>query len=140
MNRLYGKTRYSQTWYFGTKILLICLPNAPVDIFFSIWCKFILPLSPAIHRIANAPIILRSRWKEDQSHPNCIFYWKLSKVTLDYILKIINLNYTFIAHFKVSVKALSHHNGNLISVSWWHTFKNSTHTFASVSEVSSLLP
>ena len=42
--------------------------------------------------------------EQDESHPHFIFYCKLSKVTLDYISELININYSFNLSFKFSLK------------------------------------
>ena len=58
---------------------------------FFIWNKFIhFPLlKPVIYRIGNAPNILYPRCKGlDETHPDLTLYWKLSKVTLDYISEL----------------------------------------------------
>ena len=57
---------------------------------------FSLPLNPALHRMGNNPNSLCRRCKErEESHPRFIFHCRLSQATLDYINKLINLNYTF---------------------------------------------
>ena len=64
----------------------------------AIWYKFInfpLPLIRAFHRMGNSPNIPCPRSREqDESHPYFIFYCKLSKITLDFISGLINLNFT----------------------------------------------
>ena len=61
-----------------------------------IWYKLIhfsLLLNPAIERMGNTPNILYPRrMGQVESQPHFIFYCKLSKVTLDYISELINLN------------------------------------------------
>ena len=95
-----------------------------------IWYKtthFSLHLYPAIQRMGNTPNILNPRRMEQvESHPHFIFYCKLSKVTLDYISELINLNYSFNLPFKFSLKTIKMGS---FSILWWCTFKNSTHTF-----------
>ena len=55
--------------------------------------------------MGHASNILCPRCKEqDGSHPQFIFYYKLSKITLQYISEIINLNYTFNTPFKLVSK------------------------------------
>ena len=56
---------------------------------------FSLPVSCAIHRMANTYNILCPRCREqDESHPLFIFYCKLSKVTFNYISELTNLSYS----------------------------------------------
>ena len=57
------------------------------------------------------------------SHSHFIFYWKLSKVTADYISELINLNYFFNIPFKCSLKTIIMGS---FSILWWCRFKNST--------------
>ena len=75
---------------------------------YSIWYKLIhfsLLLNPAIERMGKTPNILHPRRMEQvESQPHFIFYCKLSKVTLDNISELINLNYSFNLPFKVSLK------------------------------------
>ena len=78
--------------------------------FHLIWYKrihFSLLLNPAIQRMGNTHINLHPRCMEqDESHPHFIFSCKLSKVTLDYIGELINLNYSFNPPFKFSPKTI----------------------------------
>ena len=68
---------------------------------------FSLLINPAIQRMGNTPNILDLRRMEQvESHPHFIFYGKLSKVTLDYISELINLNYSFNLPFKFSLKTI----------------------------------
>ena len=64
---------------------------------FTNWHKLIhFSLSPALHRIGNNPNSLCPRCKErEESHPHFIFHCRLSQVTLGFINKLINRNYTF---------------------------------------------
>ena len=77
---------------------------------FSIFYKlihFFLPLNPAIQRMGNAPYILCPRCKEQkESQPYFIFYCKLSKITPDFISKLINLKYAFNIPLKYNVKTI----------------------------------
>ena len=77
---------------------------------YSIWYKLIhfsLLLNPAIQRMGNTPNILHPRRMEQvESHPHFIFCCQLSKVTLDYISELINLNYSFNLPFKLSLKTI----------------------------------
>ena len=74
----------------------------------SIWYKFIhfsLPVNPPIHRMVNLPNTLCPRSRDQhESHCYFIFHCKLSKTTLDFISRVINLNYTFNASLKLSPK------------------------------------
>ena len=74
------------------------------------WYKlthFSLLLNPAIQGMGNTPNILDPRRMEQvESHPHFIFYCKLSKVSLDYISEMINLNYSFNLTFKFSLKTI----------------------------------
>ena len=82
-----------------------------------------------IQRMINTLNILHPRFMEqDESHPYFIFYWKLSKVTLDYIYELINLNHSLNLPFKFSLKTMKMDS---FSILWQCTFKNSTHTFRS---------
>ena len=78
------------------------------DYIFSIWYKLIdfsLPLNPALHRMGTNLDSLCPRCKErDESHPHFIFLCRLSQTTLDFINKLINLNYTLRTLFKISIK------------------------------------
>ena len=57
--------------------------------------------------MGNTPNILHPRRMEQaESQPHFIFYCKLSKVTLDYISELINLNYSFNLPFKFSLKTI----------------------------------
>ena len=57
--------------------------------------------------MGNTPNMLHPRRMEQvESHPHFIFYCKLSKVTLDYISELINLNYSFNLPFKFSLKTI----------------------------------
>ena len=90
---------------------------------------FSLLLNPAMQRMGNTRNIQHPRCMEkDESHLHFIFYWKLSKVTSDYISKLINLNYFFNLPFKLSVKTIKIGS---FSILWWCSFKKSTHTFRS---------
>ena len=99
---------------------------------YSIWYKLIhfsLLLNPAIQRMGNTPNILHPRCREqDESHPHYIFYCKLSKVILDYISELIDLNYSFNIPSKFSLKTIKM---GFFSILWWCTFKKSIHTFRS---------
>ena len=77
----------------------------------------------------NTPNILHSRCMEQvESHPHFIFYCELSKVTLDYISELINLNYSFNLPFKLSLKTIKMGSFSILR---WCAFKNSTHNFRS---------
>ena len=68
---------------------------------------FSLLLNPAIQRMGNRLNILDPRRMEQvESHPNFIFCCKLSKVSLDYISELININYSFNLPFKFSLKTI----------------------------------
>ena len=55
--------------------------------------------------MGNNPNSLCPRCKErEESHPHFIFHCRLSQTTLDFINKLINLNYTFKTPFKISIK------------------------------------
>ena len=41
---------------------------------------------------------------QEESHPHFIFHCRLSQTTLDFINKLINLNYTFRTPFRISIK------------------------------------
>ena len=57
--------------------------------------------------MGNTPNVLCPRCREqDESHSHFLFYCKLSKVTLDYISELINLNYSFNIVFKYSLKTI----------------------------------
>ena len=76
-----------------------------IDIYVLSGIHFSLPLNPAIHRMENAPKILCRRCREQEdSQPHFISFCKLSKITLDFISKLVNLNYTFSIPFKISLK------------------------------------
>ena len=54
--------------------------------------NFFLPLNTAIQRMSNEANIMCPRCKEQkESQPYFIFYFKLSKITLDFIRELINL-------------------------------------------------
>ena len=64
-------------------------------------------LNPIIHKMDNTPNNLCIRCREkDESNSLFIFCCKLSKVTLDYISKLINLSNSFNIHFKISLKTI----------------------------------
>ena len=68
---------------------------------------FFLPLNPAIHRMGNTPNILCTRRKEQkESRPFFIFYYKLSKIILDFIGELSNLKYAFNIPFKITLKTI----------------------------------
>ena len=74
--------------------------------------------------MGNTPNVLCPRCREqDEYHSHFLFYCKLSKVTLDYISELINLNYSFNIVFKYSLKTIIMGS---FSILWWCTFKNST--------------
>ena len=53
----------------------------------------------------TATKILCPRCREqEESQPHFISFCKLSKITLDFISKLINLNYSFYVLFKISLK------------------------------------
>ena len=55
--------------------------------------------------MGNNPNSLRPRCKErEESHPHFIFHCRISQTTLDYINKLINLNYTLRTPFRISIK------------------------------------
>ena len=69
--------------------------------------NFSLPLSPVIHRMANTSNIMRPRCKEQKdSQPCFIFYYKLPKITLDYVSELINLKYAFNIPFKIFLQTV----------------------------------
>ena len=66
---------------------------------------FPLPLNLALHRMGNNPNSLCPRCKEqEESHSHFVFHCRLSKTTLDFINKLINLNCTFRTFFRISIK------------------------------------
>ena len=68
--------------------------------------NFSLSLNPTIQKMDNAPNILHPRFKEwEESHSHFIFFWKLSKTTLEFIIELMNLNYSFNISSKVTLKA-----------------------------------
>ena len=75
---------------------------------FSLWYKlthFSLPLNPAIHRMGNSSTPICPRCKEyDETHPHFLFRCKLSQTTLNFINKLVNLNYTLQSSFSISIK------------------------------------
>ena len=97
---------------------------------YSIWYKLIsfsLLLNSAIQRMVNTHNILHPRrMEQDESHLHCIFYCKLSRVTLNYISELIKLNYSFNLPFKFTLKTIKMDS---FSILWRCTFKNSSHTF-----------
>ena len=57
--------------------------------------------------MGNNPNSLCPRCTErEESHPHFIFHCRLSQTTLDYINKLINLNYTFRTPFRISIKGI----------------------------------
>ena len=57
--------------------------------------------------MGSAPNILCPRCKEQkESQPYFIFYCKPSRITLDFISELINLEYTFKVLFKVTLKTI----------------------------------
>ena len=79
--------------------------------------------------MGNTPNILHPRCREqDESHPHYIFYCKLSKVILDCIIELIDINYSFNIPSKFSLKTIKMGS---FSILWWCTFKKSIHTFRS---------
>ena len=69
--------------------------------------NFSLPLSPVIHRMGNTSNIMRPRCKEQKdSQPYFIFYYKLSKITLDYVSELINLKYAFNIPFEIFLQTV----------------------------------
>ena len=55
--------------------------------------------------MGNNPNSLCPSCKErEESHPDFIFHCRLSQTTLDYINKLINLNYNFRTPFRISMK------------------------------------
>ena len=68
--------------------------------------SFFLPLNPAIHRMGNAPKILFPRCREqEKSQPHFRFFLDArSKITLEFISKLINLNISFNIPFKINLK------------------------------------
>ena len=77
---------------------------------FSILYKLIrlsLPFNPEIHRMGNRPNILCPRCKEQKvSQLYFTFYFKLSKIILDFIVELINLKYAFNMPFKTAQKTM----------------------------------
>ena len=68
---------------------------------------FSLPLSPVIHRMGNTSNIMRRKCKEQKySQPCFIFYYKLSKITLDYVSELINLKYAFNIPFEIFLQTV----------------------------------
>ena len=66
---------------------------------------FSLPLNHKLHKMGNNPNSLFPRCKEqEESHSHFIFHCRLSQITLDFINKLINLNYTSRTPFKISIK------------------------------------
>ena len=97
----------------------------------SIWYKLIhfsLLLTLQYKEWATQPVFCIPDMEQVESHLHFMFYCKLSKVTLDYISELINLNYSFNLPFKFSLKTIKIGS---FSILWWCTFKNSTHTFRS---------
>ena len=54
---------------------------------------------------ATKILCLRCR-EQEQSQPHFISFCKLSKITLDFISELINLNYSFNIPFKISLKTV----------------------------------
>ena len=55
--------------------------------------------------MGNAPKVLCPRCRgQEESQPHFIFYFKLSKVTLEFINELINLNYSFNIFFKINLR------------------------------------
>ena len=66
-----------------------------------------LPLKPAIYRMDNASNILCPKCKEQkESQTYLIFYFKLSKITLDCSSQLINLKCAFNITFKITHKTI----------------------------------
>ena len=66
---------------------------------------FSLPLNPAIHRTDSTPKILCPRCREqEESVPHFLSFYKLAKITLDFISLLINLKCAFNTPFKISLK------------------------------------
>ena len=79
--------------------------------------------------MGNTPNILHARRMEQaESQLHLVSYCKLSKVTLDYISELFNLNYSFNLPAKFSLKT---NKMGSFSILLWCTFKNSTYTFRS---------
>ena len=57
--------------------------------------------------MGNTPNVLCPRCKEQkESQPYFMFYYKLSKITLDFISEIINPKYAFNIPFKTTLKTI----------------------------------
>ena len=70
-----------------------------------------LPLNPAIHRMGNEPNLLCLRFEKalfsilnPSLNPFFLFYWKFSKITLDFISELVNLKYAFDIPIKITLK------------------------------------
>ena len=70
-----------------------------------------LPLNPAIHRMGNEPNLLCLRFEKalfsilnPSLNPFFLFYWKFSKITLDFISELFNLKYAFDIPIKITLK------------------------------------
>ena len=59
-----------------------------------------------MHRMGNTPKILCPRCREqEESQPQLsISFYKLPKITVDFISELINLNYSFTIPLKISLK------------------------------------
>ena len=64
-------------------------------------------LNYALDSMVNNPNSPCPRCKErEESHPQFTVHCRLSQTTLDYINKLINLNYTFRTPFRISIKGI----------------------------------
>ena len=93
------------------KLLLIVLSIALMDSYiFPILHKLIyfsLPLKLVINRMDNTPNSLCPRCKEQkESERHFIFYFRLSKISLNFISELINLKYAFNTPFKLILKTI----------------------------------
>ena len=78
-----------------------------------------------MQRMCNTLNILCHRCREqDESHLHFILYCKLTKVTPDCIIELINLNYSFNISFKFNLKTMT--LGSFWILWWCTSLKNST--------------
>ena len=99
--------KFSNLFHVQTSLKKTIFPvkNTLVDIYFLSGIHFSLPLNTAVHWMGNTLTILCSQMLRTRRFSTSFYiFCKLSKITLEFISELINMNYSFNIPFKFSLK------------------------------------
>ena len=63
-------------------------------------------MNPEVQRMGNTLILCLKCREQNESHLHFMFYCKLTKLTVEYISELVNLNYYFNIIFKFTLKTV----------------------------------